>query len=307
MCYATHIAGPNPPFSQAILQSGFCYTYPAEAALANGEAFAKNVGCPDHSDPEGQLKCLQELPTDTLLKAMYTVQWGLNVDGKIILEQPSELIKQGNFVSVPMIYGNCLNENSLFLCPQYPKGITDAEYRAYVLSTIKSLYPATNATQLAELVVKKFPSSAYADPLQALIDVTDLLEWFCPMQKDMQAVATAGIPKGALVFQYAFELIPGWTNECFKVAHSFDLPFTFPLLTTAYKPGYKFTATEKQLSEFMLDSWMWFVLYGTPGDIWMPSGYPAGSWNYTVLSEKPSPGDKFRLDDCQWWWNVSDQ
>lgn len=289
------------------MQSGFCNAYPGEAALANGEAFSKLVGCPDNSDPERQLKCLESLPVNVMVAGMAKVQWGLNVDGKILPEDPSVLVKQGKFASAPVIFGNCKDENSFFLCPQYPNGITDQQYYDSVLGIIKTFYPANagNAATLADMIVKKYPSSNYADPLQALIDVADLLEWFCPMQADMEVIASADISANALTFQYVLELVPGWSNKCFNVGHSFDLPFVFPLLAQSYQPGYKFTEAEQKLSEFMATSWAWFARFSNPGDSWAPSGFPEGTWGYTVLNDKISSANGFRLEDCQWWWKVS--
>lgn len=264
------------------------------------------VGC-NEADPQQQLECLKELPTETLTQAMPKVQWGNNVDGIILKEQPGVLIAEGKYAKIPLVFGNCKDENSYFICPTFPNGFNETQYEQGVTQIIQGLYPqdAGNITELVQLILQRFPSKNYENPEQAYIDVSNLLEWFCPMQRDMEIVASNGIKHNTFAFQYVLELIPGWSNPCLKVAHSFDLPFVFPLLAQAFAPGYQFTDDELKLSEFMLTSWTWFTYFGSPGDSWMPSGYPKNSWNYTVLDKQISTTGRFRLDDCQWWWKVS--
>jgi carboxylesterase type B len=239
-----------------------------------------------------------------MVSASAKFPWGMNVDGTILTEQPDALIRKGEFVTgVSITFGNCLNETGFFLCPTYPNGITNAQYHQAVVQLIQTWFPMVkNAEKVANEVVHRFPSSSYQDPLHALIDVENLLVWFCPIQGSMEIIAEKNLSP---VFQYVLELIPGFSSsDCFGVGHSFDLPFFFPPIAQGYKPGYHFTAAETALSEFMIASWARFAIFGTPGAGWHPTDSPTNSWNYTILDSPVSVGRNFRYADCGWWWQV---
>jgi hypothetical protein len=66
--------------------------------------------------------------------------------------------------------GNNLNEESLFLCPQY-ENITATEYQQ-VLSA--------NFGDLSEYVLQLYPVNSYPYPVNALVDLYTDLIWKCP-------------------------------------------------------------------------------------------------------------------------------
>eukprot|EP01126_Amoeba_proteus_P022683 TRINITY_DN2287_c0_g1_i4.p2 TRINITY_DN2287_c0_g1~~TRINITY_DN2287_c0_g1_i4.p2 ORF type:complete len:234 (+),score=48.96 TRINITY_DN2287_c0_g1_i4:1119-1820(+) len=225
----------------------------------------------------------------------------MNVDGIVIPKDPFLAFLGGESIPVPILFGNCRNESSLFLCPLYPGGVSKEAYPLILNQFLREyVFGIKDYDKVVKLITNKFPVKVNGmDSLRTLVRVDNMIIWFYPIFKAMQVVSNLQAPD---LYQYVLEIVPSWTNQCLGVAHSFDLPFIFPSLALAFNAT--FTPTEVELSEAMLGYWSHFVNFGRlDGPYWHRYGGSGLKNNaaYTVLDIPLRTGLGFMGEDVAWW------
>lgn len=92
-------------FRGAILESGSSFTSSfaaPETLQPRFDEVAQNAGCGDAADV---LKCLRGVSLDTFNSSAAAFSWSPVVDGGIIPAFPSDVVKNGSFVKVPLLIG----------------------------------------------------------------------------------------------------------------------------------------------------------------------------------------------------------
>ena len=250
-------------FHKAIYQSGICAgvarplrgSDPAgrESAEAQGERFARALGCADAPDV---LACMRSRSPLEILETMRAngglfqrgEDYGPTVDGFVLPEDPWEAIAAGRHRNVPRIAGTTADEASIYTDVL---GIrTPAQYEAFVRWVFGGA---------ADRVLALYPASAYPrvkDALDAL--VTDWV-FTCPTRRLVRAVSQGQ----SQVYLYRFTHVPP-LGRLLRIGayHSAELEFLFGTLRVLRRlPP---SPDELALSEAMMDYWASFARTGDP-------------------------------------------
>jgi carboxylesterase type B len=157
-------------FRAAILQSGSMvekWPYNIQEPTAYTEDLYHNLtvstGCVGQLS---ELECLRSLPAESLSAALNIIDapvfagtglgpWLTQVDGNFLIDCPTESVRSGRFLPVPIMYTTTTDEATVF---GFGGEIdSDADFRAFVaaggpdpstVSTIEMLYPNVNAIGL---------------------------------------------------------------------------------------------------------------------------------------------------------------
>ncbi|KAK7908819.1 Alpha/Beta hydrolase protein [Apiospora marii] len=139
-------------FRAAILESGGptgAQVQPLSWYAGAVENLTRAVGCWDSSSTKDQLACLRSVDQDSLFAAHPSVVWNPLLEGDFLTGYPSQLMREGRFVKVPIIAG--ANTDETFSLPgrqDTEEELFDAflSWRSYALTppTIRrllELYP----------------------------------------------------------------------------------------------------------------------------------------------------------------------
>jgi len=260
-------------FQRAILQSGPCTfgTAARATAVATGDAFALKAGCP--SGP-GQLACLRSKTTEEVFQAAPSLDFNdlkslqvltPSVDGVVLPDLPTKLIKQGKFNRVPVMIGNTQDEGTLFIALAYDlrlgAAMTEAQYLAQVLQV------AGNQT-IASLVTADYSSKRLGSPGLATSALVTDSTFACGTQSSAR-----GLSSFTPTYAYEFQerSVPQLTPDPFMpwgAYHASELPFLFQtrILTTPPSPDPRDVSTPAQLAlaDTMVQYWARFAATGNP-------------------------------------------
>jgi len=286
VCY--HLAAPESAglFRAALMESGFC----TGITLTEGYTMSNNVsvtlGC-TQTDPTELLECLRSTTTEEVFTARDEKWWPV-IDGYDLTMNPNQYLMSGQFNQVPLLLGTNMNEDSLWQCP-WNENLTEQAYTYEVF--------AYYGEALGEQVLQLYPTSNYDSPVQALIDMQSDAIFICPTKQAADAISSFGIP----VYRYSFNHIPGWSTNCLRVAHSYELPFIYPTLNAF--THYNFTVPERELSKAMSDYWINFAVNLTPNT---DSTFYWPLYNETVaeniiLDLELSTQFQFKTAHCAFW------
>jgi len=283
-----HLAAPRSAglFAQAIMESGYDDCWTETQAYYYSGIVIQNLNCASNSSSQ-LLSCLRAATPAEIVKATSLSIINPMLHPYEITDQPINLIKADSYNQVPLLAGTNLDENSLFLCPQYPNGLSASEY----LQALINLYGQEKAQKLYE----EYPVSNYSDPLQALIAVQSDATFKCATKT--VTFYFDFLHPDSPSYLYSFEHVPSFSGPCYGVAHSFELAFLFPYSFSAL------TSQEWRIATNMRDAWSSFISTGTPS---MPL-LPSLSWaqtgldsSYMVLDILPQMKVNFDTN-CQYW------
>lgn len=330
----SHLVSPESAglFDRAILQSGSCerrYLSRAEAE-GQGEAFSDALGCGEATDV---LACMRGASASEVLAALppapnfgftpteaETGRWGPIVDGRFIVEQPSDSFSSGNFSQVPTIIGFTRGEARLFVwlgeIAEEPLVVTEDNYEALV-----TFFLGGDAA-LAAQAVARYPVGDFLEPAEALAELATDIIFRCPAKQEAAKVA-ALVPQTYLYqFEYAdarFQLepflsllggeLPTYGLEAF---HSADIPYVFgysPILDVDFAT---FETTLNAWGRGTADEGLWldtlgyFTRFAATGN---PNGQSAVSWpvydpvsdQHLVLDAPVATGAN-AADLCESFW-----
>ncbi|KAM0332102.1 hypothetical protein ACHAQA_002374 [Verticillium albo-atrum] len=212
-------------FIGAMAQSAF---FPAQPHLSDLEyqfdRVVNEVGC--HEAPD-KMACLRGTSIESLQRANEATPfpgrghnphfyWTPCVDGDLLVDYPSQLYKNGDFVRVPVLFGSCTDEGSVFAAD----ASTPADQTAYLLDQ----YPLLNTTQqeTIETLYPRLPPLPNHAP-------------YFPSLSRAYGEATFSCPTAALLTAYAAAAVPAWgyrfnvvdldnANAGLGVPHVFDAP-----------------------------------------------------------------------------------
>jgi para-nitrobenzyl esterase len=246
-------------FRSAIVESGATLgPQPATtlaAAQAIGEKFADKAS----------LEQLRALSTHDLMQRWGAfiaggpqgppIQSGPIVDGHVLTEEPTAAFAAGREQKVPLIIGNNAREGF--------GRIPDAQ----LPRIIQGFYGQDAAAVLPEYA----PSSG----MQQSALGTPANQWLTDTTFRCGAVITAErhSATGARVYSYQFEQsLPGHPEE--GAQHSFELPYVFGNLLNQGVLGGAYSASDRALSDAMVDYWTNFAKAGDPNEPALPA-WPA--------------------------------
>jgi para-nitrobenzyl esterase len=247
-------------FHRAIIQSGGCLMNQPhlkepvsnrQSAEAQGERFARAIGCADAS---AVLVCLRSKTVQEILNTLpgeatilsTAEQWDFNVDGYALLDSPGRALEVGTFNNVPLMAGTTSNEASLFTGKL--NITTPAQYEAFVRALFRE-----NADQVLAL----YPVSAYPSPKAALDALISDISFVCPTRRFTRDISKYQ----QKTFLYHFTHVTRLGAQLGLGAfHGSELPFVFGLPAATALPQ------ERTLSEAMMAYWTNFAKMGDPND-----------------------------------------
>jgi len=289
VCY--HVAAPSSAglFHRAISESGGCTTRQRTRAEAEagGLAFATSVGCAG----AGALACLRGKSASDLMATPAVAEgadYGPDVDGTFLPEQPRVLFDSGRIAKVPYLLGSNTDEGTLFLGTIHPT--TQAEYMAALVQ----MFPGT-----ANAVANQYPMSAFAggkpNPAEAaLARVIGDARLVCPTFDSAARAAHAGVK----VWMYNYDIpapidIPG---TYLGATHGSELASVFGTSPT-------FTPDTQAASDLMQRYWTNFARAGTPNggsDPMWPALTDAANVRINFALQ-PTIVTDFRAAQCAFW------
>jgi para-nitrobenzyl esterase len=260
-------------FQRAIIQSGGCPSNlrklrgssGRESAEAQGERFARAIGCADAPDVLACLRSksvqeiLQTLPGEASILST-AEKWDFTVDGYALPQSPGRALEAGNFNVVPVIAGTTGNEASLFTVSL---GIQTVEqYEAYVRSIFRGL---------ADQVLALYPASAYPSPKAALDALISDVSFVCPTRRFVRDISKS--QQKTFLYHFTYVTRAG-AQLGLGAFHGSEIPFVFGNLINP-------TPQERALSDAMMRYWVNFAKTGDPNDWALPA------WPAYTLAEDP--------------------
>lgn len=282
-------------FHRAIIQSGGCPSNlrklrdssGRESAEAQGERFARAIGCADAPDV---LACLRSKTVQEILNTLpgeasilsTAEKWDFIVDGYALPDSPGRVLESGNFNVVPLIAGTTGNEASIFTGKL--NITTPAQYEAFVRVLFR---------ENADHVLALYPVSAYSSPKAALDALISDISFVCPTRRFVRDVAK--YQQKTFLYHFAYVTRVG-AQLGLGAFHGSEIPFVFGNLANP-------TPQERALSDAMMAYWTNFAQSGDPNDSTLPR------WPAYTLSEDPhvqldtpiTAGRELRKLYCDFW------
>jgi para-nitrobenzyl esterase len=280
-----HVASPlsRGAFHKAISQSGGCTARQTSAAEAEqqAEAFATAVGCAG----EGALACLRGKTAAELLAV--PSDFGPNVDGAFLPDQPRALYDRGEIAKVPYMLGSNTDEGTLFA-----QATMIADQAAYD-AALASAFGASSAPAVAELYPASEFSAGKPNPFHAA---------YARAVGDARLVCTThdaaarALKAGAKVYAYNFD-IPAPIGDL-GATHGAELTSVFGT-SPAFTAGSPGLASSEQIQRY----WTRFAKTGDPngeGDpVWPPLA--VASDQRANLALTTTTVTDFRREECAFW------
>lgn len=295
-CAQLAMPGSRGLFSRAILQSGGCedalYASAAEAEV-QADALAAKVGC---KGPD-VLGCLRRMPVVALLDALPMkrglvlspgVWWGPVVDGVELPQEPLDQMRAGDFAKVPLMVGAARDEGALHVVG-FPTVSADE-----AASFPRDVW----GDEAARAIVAAYPRPTPKATLSAIIGDGVFV---CQARRIARTVAAAA---DAPVFLYEFaHALDDPRVHALGATHSVDLFFVFGNVSL----GYGVLASERALSDAMMDAWGAFAHTGDPSTASLAwPRYTRATDEHLTLDVPPSRGVHLKTAVCDFWDRIGD-
>jgi len=252
-------------FHKAIGESGaqFARTPTLSQAEQGGVALAKAVGA-------DSLTALRAVPAEKLAAAQ-SFRTTINVDGWVIPDDVRTIFAQKKHSDVPVLVGSNANEWTTLSSPaQFPKTMDAFRQR------IDGQFPG-QAKEFDDV----YPVKSEADIAEAMLglgrDTTFTLE-----MRTWARMVTAG---GRKAFLYQFTHVPPGPNaKTWGAYHAAEIGYVFGNLLN---PTFKYTDTDRKLSDAMSNYWANFAKTGDPNGKGLPAwtAYDADAEPYLELGD----------------------
>jgi para-nitrobenzyl esterase len=245
-------------FSSAIIQSwpydgGQLLPLRAAPGLNSAEVQGLNFANDLHCTGPSVLRCLQELPLQTLTDAFNqvvtnennpggTINLSYNVDGISILRQPGESFAKGEFNRVPIVIGTMKWEPGPFTALTWFGAIYD-------IQTSAAAFGLSNAVA-QQLVSYYVDSSRFATPSTAVSVFHHDIAYHCYARKLLDVISNSyGVPAAGYEMDYAPWFFLGGT-----ATHGGELQLLFG--SQNFTPY--FTPTDAAVSRDLANRWTSF-------------------------------------------------
>jgi para-nitrobenzyl esterase len=244
-------------FHKVISQSGAagaggCFIQAAEAAAAEGQAFADALGC---GDATGAAACLRGTPVAELLTAEVSRSWGPALGGRTLPLDPVTAFATGRFSRVPVLTGTTSDEATIFVY-----GGTDAIGQPLTAEAYEATVRGAFG-DLADAVLAEYPVAAYPHPASALSAVQTDLSFSC-RQRQWNRVIAPQVPTYGYEFadpDVPIELI---VEASFPLGafHMADILYLWGI----FNPVGERSPAQDRLADRMIDYWSTFAHRGVP-------------------------------------------
>jgi len=208
-------------------------------------------------------------------------------DGSVLPANPTQAIRAGQYLKVPVLVGNTRDEVKLFPALLSllggPSGrlLSDPAVFSMAFSYDPNAAPATRLTDWipASMLPTRTPDTGFNAR-------TELLNayWFIP-GRDSVLAALKTQQNEIWAYRFDWDQEPAPFNEIFGAAHAFDLPFLFGNFGPSVWANFMFSEANKPgrlaLSVAMMRSVGAFALKGDPNDAAL--GLPWPRWPRTLI------------------------
>jgi carboxylesterase type B len=252
-------------FSQAMIQSGSCYSRPWEQTVAASTSFAQAVGCTNLATAAS---CLRSAPEAKLLTASTSFQ-PLLTSGTSIFPQPlAAAVAAGNFARVPLVNGSNRDEGRTFAAGYI--GSTRSDYLAWLSTTFGAKAPQ---------VLAHYPWPASSDQFTVAY-LIGAIETDSGLLAGIGGCSTLRLDRTfaryTSLWAYEFDArtgpglrpIPGYV---WGAGHAAELAYLFPSFNNGTPIAATFNAVERQLARTMTQYWGSFVFRGNPNVHGLPT------------------------------------
>jgi len=249
-------------FHRAIMESGACdMTESLPDGYTAGRKLAAELGCP----ADDARDCLRKLSAATILKAAKKMSASAHLDGKVLTDQPVNLIRAGTWNQVPVMTGSTRDEMAMLI---YLKPWAGCLSRRRVEDAIRKTVP-----KRADDILGMYKFEDYGRPVRVFGAI--IADAFGSRALALAQVASPAQP----VYWYRFD----WDEERgSKIAGSFhglELPFVFGNLELKNSPlgllmKKKGLPEARKLSAAMMAYWANFARAGNPNGQGLPEWKP---------------------------------
>jgi para-nitrobenzyl esterase len=250
-------------FQRAIAESGTSFGHPLlplAAAEKAGEAFVANLKLPGGAEGLKQLRQLtaQQLLTLKFSQSPYS-HFGVNIDGWVIARQPASVFAAGEEAAIPLLFGTTSRE------------LGAASWR---MPTAQDALRKAIADFFGELAPRALAAYGLAEGAQPNNDPfygSPADQWAADLFIRCPATAQGVWHYAAHHPTYEYEFahaIPG--QEAQGAIHGAELLYIFGDFPKWGNIGNKFTDTDIQLSNLMVNYWTNFAKTGNPNFVGLP-------------------------------------
>ncbi len=287
-------------FSRAIVESGSCTAMvPVETARTTGQSYAEATRCAGMTDVAA---CLRALPVDAAVRALQApvdvsglsgsaLRWGPVSGAAALPERPLDAMLAGRQNRVSFMIGHNANEVGLAV-PAVP---TEAAYRAALVNV--------GGVGFADMVMARYPVSAYATPRAALVQALTDARFGCGARHGARASVAGRNPS---TYRYLFaHALEGSTAVVRAIGpwHGLELLYVFQNVAQGMLTP---TPNDLAVERAMLGYWTRFAATGDPNggsDLAWPA-YATGE-PLLQLAATPAVQRAWRGSECDFWDGIT--
>ncbi|MFW9943080.1 MAG: carboxylesterase/lipase family protein [Candidatus Thorarchaeota archaeon] len=264
-------------FHKAIMQSGVAnpISYQVEKTRKGAEEFLLKLKM-----EQDNIDKLRKIPINKLIRIQKKLAGNIVdakenpfrpfIDGKIIPDQPLELIKQGKAANVPIILG--WNEAELDIIFVYYKQANE-EGKKKIIEIMRKMLDQQGITKEALKKLKISYESAGMNPQKS-----PFKHWSTILSDSMFKIPTirqmeAHLKHQSDVYCYIFSYESILSGTAF---HTLEIPFVFGTINIAdvYHESIKINDKSEKLAKIMMDTWLSFARTGNPNHKGLPEWKP---------------------------------
>jgi len=290
-------------FHRALMQSGGCLTDSAADAHALGSDLVDLTPC-EPEQGEERASCMRALDAREIHETIPGViplavgpgggevrgEYGPNVDGWVLTEEPLALFKSGGHNKVPVIIGSNAEEMESFLAPDE---ITQQQYEQAVFGLF-----AQYGAGVPEDALALYLSETYGTPRKALEQMLTDAVFTCPAGRVLEALSQG---QQDALYRYFFTKQAITRQGDLPARHGIELLYIFYTLTQI--PFFTPDPSDTALAERMMDYWGSFATSGVPvdeGGVAWPEWSP-GEDRYLELGDPVVSQQSLRPEKCAFW------
>lgn len=287
-------------FRAAISESGMPSAFGSKYGLNRTASFAGRAGCNETASASLRA-CLMNKSAAELIMTAADVPgdperyWGPTIDGIDLMDYPDVLFRQGSTHAVPILAGINTNEGTSFIYPEYPNGMNESQYRAFLTDTLTTGDRPLAAQDMAK-VFRKYPPTNGEDlrPLASSL-FTDLI-----LCRDLNAIASFSTRTRTFFYRFNHRPTCPRPSSAPGAYHGMELPYVFGTPST-YECS--FAAEEQALSTRMQKMWTNFAKYLNPSITDEPFPEYKSTSQKSVVLQTPSDStdNGYRESFCSVW------